>query len=192
MSSRFCPACGTVCPVGSAPVQLPDGAVIEATLCAHCGLCLDELATGVHTPLEHAVVAEDAGFIARAVVDALLRSGIVRTVDLAADGLELVAVFTRYAQARQAIDLAVVDIEMPRLSGLAAARMARAIEHKHELAPAALIFLSGVVCDPALRQQIQAFAPAYYINKGNLASVDELPVRLGPLVARIQAERRAR
>ena len=70
------------------------------------------------------LVAEDHNVVREGLVSILNRAGDMTVVAEAKDGVEAVAQFTRPAP-----DVAMLDLEMPRLSGLEAIRQIR--EHDH-------------------------------------------------------------
>ena len=87
----------------------------------------------VSQPTIHIVIAEDVTLIRRLLVQYLARESRLKVVAEAANGLELVQACKRFV-----VDVALVDIGMPQMSGLEAAAILR-----KERSDVSLVFLTG-------------------------------------------------
>ena len=87
----------------------------------------------VSQPTIHIVIAEDVTLIRRLLVQYLARESRLKVVAEAANGLELVQACKRFV-----VDVALVDIGMPQMSGLEAAAILR-----KERSDVSLVFLTA-------------------------------------------------
>jgi len=84
----------------------------------------------------------------------------------------------------------ILDLEMPRMDGIVAARTFRAVEEKLETdKKIPILFFSVHRCDDSLKKQLANCAPASYINKGVDSSPDQLTHRVDQLVKHLLKKR---
>lgn len=114
------------------------------------------------------LVADDSPTFLSALVDALTRPGDVTVVATAGDGREAVELFTQLA-----LDLAILDVGMPRMNGLqAAAEMRR-------LSPGVRIVLISIHSDrqleaECLRHGADSFVPKIAMRKRLRPEIERL------------------
>jgi DNA-binding NarL/FixJ family response regulator len=111
------------------------------------------------------LIADDHAFVRSALVDVLSGAGDIRVVGECADGAEVAE-----AAARTEPDVVLMDLQMPRMSGLEATRALRAAQPDTRV-----IVLTGSLSAAAVREAM-ALGVAGFLLKGDDA--DALPDRI--------------
>lgn len=178
-SKKYCVACGVEAPVNS----VLNHERLELT-CAYCGFVLDIEQGGSKKTItaDCVITADDAELTRELLKGMLLKKKLARTVVAAANGQEFVTSLTRRLSENKSIDLAILDLQMPVMDGITAARVMRALEEKFKTERIPILFFSAQKCDDALKQQLALFAPASYVNKGSDTDPERLAERIDQLV----------
>jgi CheY-like chemotaxis protein len=117
--------------------------------CLCCGLTLKFLEDEAPEPMEDAteylemvaeeapdahsiVIADDSDFLREFMKKLILKKGLAEEVIACVDGQEFITEITKALAKDKRIDLAILDLEMPRMDGVTAARALRAVEAKFE------------------------------------------------------------
>lgn len=176
---RYCLCCGE-----DVPCNYVERHERRELTCAYCGFVLnvEKLWTPSGTSEGYVLVADDSEYVRRVIVDSLKAGGHFGNIVEAENGLELTSAFSKLLVDGGALDVAIVDLNMPMMDGLTAARTIRALETQHKLRPAPLIFFSAVKADESLKTQIDLLAPASYMNKGAAPDGPDLAERVNQLV----------
>lgn len=99
------------------------------------------------------------------------------------NGLELTSAFAKLVAEKKPIDVAIIDINMPVMDGLTAAKIIRSIESQNGIPHVPIAFFSAVKADDNLRNQMEMLAPANYVNKGSDPDPDKLAERVEQLLS---------
>lgn len=135
---------------------------------------------------ENVVVAEDSALLREVLKDALEQAGVCSAVRSCSNGAELLqAIFGAVAQ-RQAVDLAVLDVDMPLLNGYYAAIALRAVEKGLGTRPTPIVFFTAYPCDDTFKKVLEHCQPARYLNKGADASPPQIAARLVQVLASLR------
>jgi CheY-like chemotaxis protein len=195
----YCPACGTDVPV----VTIEQGTILQHA-CEQCGLAIkeSEARPAASKPVEAApvedlsreldalmgegpprfrrvLIAEDTALLRQMIADALVDARVAERVITAENGEEMVERIAAQWRAREPLDLAVVDLEMPTMSGYYAVLALRAFERGMGEKPLPVVFFTARQADDKLKSALQRCVPARYLNKGtDNASPARLAVRL--------------
>jgi CheY-like chemotaxis protein len=163
---------------------------IELT-CIYCGflLSVDEpvLSTQDTTPKSernkfgYVIIADDSKFTRKIIKDLLIEKDLAEEVLDFENGLEATSVFSKLIAEKKPVDAAILDINMPVMDGLTAARIIRSIEAQHHCPHMPIAFFSAVKADDNLRSQMEMLAPANYVNKGTDPDPDKLAERVEQL-----------
>ena len=151
------------------------------TVCTFCGFVLD-----THEPVKTAVpseegitlIADDSKYTRRIIEDIVRNRKISSGVLHFENGIGLVTEYSKLLAEKKKIDLAIVDLNMPVMDGLTAARTMRALETQNNAARAPIVFFSGKKADEDLRKHMQNLEPANYVNKGSDPDPDKLASRV--------------
>ncbi|MGC2064177.1 MAG: response regulator [Thermodesulfovibrionales bacterium] len=126
----------------------------------------------------YALVADDSRYT-RKIIEALLKekhySSHVKTFE---NGLELLTAYSKLLAEKKLIDIAIIDLNMPVMDGLTAARMIRALESRNNASGVPIVFFSAEKCGQDLKQQMETLEPANYVNKGSDPDPDKLTQRI--------------
>jgi CheY-like chemotaxis protein len=129
------------------------------------------------------IITSDDAELTRGLLKAtLLKKKLTHTVLSTENGQEFIKVFTKRLAEKQPVNLVILDLEMPVMNGIMAARVMRAVEQKVGGTPVPILFFSARKCDDELRKQLSLFTPAVYVNKGNDTDPDKLMERIDRLV----------
>jgi len=137
----------------------------------NCLLCGFTLAISTTAPEARravpCIIAVDAVDAHRSALQGLLeRSGLAEEIVALHGGPAFVsAIAHRFADGLP-VDMVILDVEMPAMDGITAARFLRTLEKKLHRAPCALIFFTGRKADDNLRRQMTLFRPVWYCAKG--------------------------
>lgn len=176
-TEKYCLCCGEQVPVNK--VQR-DGKL--ETTCVYCGFVLDVAMEEEKGRIECILTADDSEVTRDLLKESMIRKKLARSVISTKDGQEFITSFTKRLTDNLPIDLAILDLEMPVMDGIAAARMMRAIESKHGKPKVPILFFSAHKCDENLKRQITLFSPAGYVNKGSDADPPKLLQRIDQLI----------
>ncbi len=80
------------------------------------------------------------------------------------------------------VEMVILDLVMPVMDGITAARIMRSIEQKYQVDPTPILFFSARKCDEELKRQMKMFLPASYVNKGASGEPEQLLERIDQLV----------
>ncbi len=153
-------------------------------ICAFCGFTLDiEKGGKPDTPRGVALIAEDSQFTRRIIEKLIREKHFSEKVIAVENGLELVSTYGRLLSERVPIDVAIIDLNMPVMDGLTAARTVRALEEQKGTQRGPVVFFSAVKADENLRQQMELLEPANYVNKGGDADPEKLITRVEMLLS---------
>ena len=177
--TRYCLCCGE-----NVPFNYVERHERREITCAYCGFTLDVQKLWEPSKISegHVLVADDSKYVRDIIVDALKAGRVCANVVAVENGLELTSVFSKLISENSSIDAAIIDLNMPIMDGITAARTMRAIETQHRIQPTPVIFFSAVKADEALRAQMDMLAPASYVNKGSDPDPDSLARRVEQLV----------
>ncbi len=178
--TRYCLCCGEDVPFSS--VERNER---RESICAYCGFTLDvqELwDTKKATSDGYAIIAEDSQYT-RSIIEGVLKeknvSNFVRSFE---NGLMLTTEYSKLLGTKSTVDIAIIDLNMPVMDGLTAARTMRELEKQHNAHAVPVVFFSAHKADENLRKQMEALKPAFYVNKGSDPDPEKLASRVEYLV----------
>lgn len=182
LPTHYCPSCGE--PVFTYSAQAADRAEVR---CGYCGLLLEVTESAVPTPPTGCVVVVDDDNLFRTLLaDLLTQQGLAAEVLACDSGPAFLTQLTQRFRQEKPIRLAILDILMTPLDGIASALAFRALERgfdRHRAVP--ILFFSGVRATEALRKHLSLCAPAYYLNKGTDATPERLAERMRHIFGQI-------
>lgn len=199
---RYCMGCGEQV---DTHITERDGNL--ETRCLFCGLVLavekrggasrlDKIEEIEATPIEEdvrawtVVIADDSDFLREFMRKLIIKKNLAHEVIACRDGQEFIAEITKALAQDKKVDLVILDLEMPVMDGITAARTLRAVEKKFELErKTPILFFSVHRCDENLKRQLAQAAPASYINKGSDSSPEKLTQRVEQLVHHLLKKR---
>jgi CheY-like chemotaxis protein len=182
--TKYCLCCGEQVPVN----KITRDGKGEQT-CVYCGFVLDVTMDEGKPMADCILTADDAELTRDLLKGTLLKKKLARSVVPAVNGQECVASFTKRLAENQPVDLVILDLEMPVMDGITAARVMRAVEVNYRTAKVPILFFSARKCDEVLKQQLSIFSPASYVNKGNESDPAKLAERIDQLVGHLLAKR---
>ncbi len=149
--------------------------------CAYCGFTLEvqKLWEPKNTTAEGCIlVAEDSRYTRKIIEDLIREKELSRRILSFEDGLGLTAEYSRLLAGKQPVELAILDLNMPVMDGLVAARTMRALEEQNRARRVPVVFFSAEKADESLKQNMQNLEPANYVNKGADLDPDSLKSRV--------------
>jgi CheY-like chemotaxis protein len=174
---RYCPSCGER--VYTYTV-VTEGA--EETRCSSCGFPLSVDQGKPPEGLDCILIADDDKLFRAILADLLVEMGLTAKVIPCESGIVFLREITERFREALPCKLAILDIIMEPLDGIAAAISLRAIEKGLNVAqPTPILFLSAARYDEKLTRLISRVRPALYLNKGS----DATPDRLGPRLQKV-------
>lgn len=177
----YCPSCGEEVDVF---FMISGGE--ERPHCSQCGLILQVVKEKPPRALETLVIAEDSYSLRNALADVLKGRGIAKEVIGCADGKEFLAKITDLFKANRSVNLVILDVNMPNIDGINAAKTLRALEEGFKRkGHIPILFFSVVRCDDNFKRFIQILKPAAYLNKGKEASPEQLAERVYEIIKRL-------
>jgi CheY-like chemotaxis protein len=122
------------------------------------------------------MITDDDRFFRTLLSDVLKERGLAQKVIPCESGAEFLALAAERISQNLPIKLAILDIVMTQLDGVATALALRAFERGLKTAqPIPILFLSVVPSDDTLKSIISQHQPALYLNKGSDASPGQAP-----------------
>jgi len=181
---KYCVCCGE-----DVPFHVIERNERRETLCSYCGFPLDvePLWQGNGSGNSIAFVAEDSTSLRKTLGEILDQNQSVSKTVLCCNGAELLKEVASIYQEKyvEKKDLkllfSIIDLNMPVMDGLTAARSIRALEQKNDLPPLPIIFFSSVIANDKIRSMMNTLSPAVYINKGKSSDTRDLIERLNTL-----------
>lgn len=177
--TKYCLCCGEM-----VPYNYVERYERREMTCAYCGFVLDvqKLWEPSSVGEGYVLIAEDSKYVRNIILDALKTSKFSSNIVDFDNGLELTTAFSRLIAGHASIDVAIIDLNMPIMDGITAARTIRAIEAQHKLSSTPIIFFSSMKADESLKAQMDMLSPASYVNKGSDPDPDSLATRVEQLV----------
>jgi CheY-like chemotaxis protein len=130
------------------------------------------------------MIADDDPLFLSILGDLLQERGLTTNVIPCQTGTSFLTLATERFHLKLPIKLAILDIIMQPLDGIATALALRALEKGLKVAqPTPILFLSAVRADDNLKKLLALCQPALYLNKG----LDATPDKLGPRLERVIA-----
>ena len=158
---------------------------IEVT-CIYCGFTLDvKKMQEPQKPAEkgHALIADDSKYTRKIIEELLKEKEYSEHVQSFENGLMLISAYSKLLSEKQPVDIAIVDLNMPVMDGLTAARMMRSLEAQNSSRAVPIIFFSAEKTDDNLKKQMETLGNANYMNKGSDPDPDALVARVETLIS---------
>lgn len=176
--TRYCLCCGD-----NVPYNYVERHERRELNCIYCGFTLDvqKLWDPSKAGDGYVLIAEDSKYVRNIIVDVVKKSKLSANVAAHENGLEFITGFSKLISEHATIDIAIIDLNMPIMDGLTAARTIRAIETQNNLPATPIVFFSATKADDALKAQMDMLAPANYVNKGSDPDPDKLAERVEQL-----------
>ncbi len=160
--------------------------------CIFCGFTLDvQKLSELRKSNEkgYALVADDSKYTRRIIIDILKEKNHWASVESFGNGAELISAYSHLRSKDKTVDVVIVDLNMPVMDGITAARTIRAFEGRQDIDKVPIIFFSSEKADEHLRRQMENLAPAHYMNKATDPDPDKLAMRVEQLVKYILEEK---
>lgn len=173
---------------------------IEEVCCLYCGLPIarqeqkkeskpdkevenhkenQKLSEQVVTSTEKIVLyADDSTFMRELLKDIFVNNNITQNFKALENGELIIEEYTRALRNSKKIDLIILDIKMPYISGISVGIAIRAIERAFGFKPTPILFFSVRQADEELQKFFLHASPAYYLNKGASSDIEDLEKRL--------------
>lgn len=180
---QYCPSCGE-----DVDTYNVDRYGATEVRCNYCGLTLESAVFDSDIKEQSCIMlAEDSELIREMLKDTLLEKKVTKKVVAGVNGYDFIARLTERFEKREPVDLAILDIQMPVMSGINAAVALRAVENgfEREKRRIPILFFSVKKCDEMLKKVMQFCAPAHYINKGTNDSKEALFNRVKQVIAKL-------
>ncbi|OGW38065.1 MAG: hypothetical protein A2Y97_00200 [Nitrospirae bacterium RBG_13_39_12] len=178
--NKYCICCGE---------EVPFNVVVRnerrELTCTYCGFTLDveNLWEDTKSSIDkYALIAEDSKFTRTLLRELLLKKTLASEVIDVTNGLELISEYSKLVKKNIKLSFAIIDLNMPVMDGLTAARTIRALEEKDGILKIPIVFFSGVKADEDLRRQMELLSPANYVNKGSDPDPEHLIKRVQGLL----------
>jgi CheY-like chemotaxis protein len=158
---------------------------IELT-CIFCGFTLDvKKLYELQKPLEkgYVLISDDSKYTRKIIEDRLKEKKYSDNVLSFENGLELISAYSKLLKEKQPVDIAIIDLNMPVMDGLTAARTIRSLEAQNNNKAVPIIFFSAEKADDNFKKQMETLKPANYMNKGNDPNPEALASRVESLIA---------
>lgn len=185
----YCPSCGQ--DVETYSVE-KEGAV--EVRCGSCSFPIGVMKGKGTSPqgLPCIMIADDARTFRTLLADVLKDIGLAERVIACESGTEFLSLAVERISKGLPIKLAILDIVMENMDGIATALALRAVEKGLKVAqPIPILFLSSVPSDDTLKNLMREYQPALYLNKGVDSTRDKLGPRLEQLIGHLfQKEKR--
>lgn len=177
--TKYCLCCGD-----NVPYNYVERHERRELTCVYCGFTLDvqKLWEPSETSEGTVLIAEDSKYVRDIITDVVKTKRFSSNVMAFENGLELITAFSKLVSDNSRVDLAIIDLNMPVMDGITAARTIRAIESQHKIAATPVVFFSATKADDALKAQMDLLSPASYVNKGSDPDPDRLAERVEQLV----------
>lgn len=153
--------------------------------CVYCGFTLDVQKMWEPQPVReegYAVVADDSKYTRKIIEDLLKEKKFSANIRSYENGLELISGYSKLLSEKSPVDIAIIDLNMPVMDGLTAARTMRAVEAQNKAKHVPIVFFSAEVADEGLKKQMESLMPANYVNKGSDPDPDKLASRVEYLI----------
>ncbi len=174
--TRYCLCCGEQVPFG-----IVERNERREVTCNYCGFTLDVDKPSEIRPADekgYTLVADDSRYTRKIIEDLVIQKNFSSDVMSFENGLELISAYSKILAERKTVDVAIIDLNMPVMNGLTAARTLRTIEAQHKMPSVPIVFFSAEKADEDLKVQMQSLEPAYYVNKGSDPDPDKLADRV--------------
>ena len=133
---------------------------------------------------DYVLFADDSKFTRKMIRDSLIEKDLANEILEYENGLELTAGFAKLASEHKVLDaVIIIDINMPVMDGIAAAKFLRNIESQKGIPHLPMAFFSSIKADERLRDLLIELAPAHYVNKASDPDPDKLLERLEQLLS---------
>jgi CheY-like chemotaxis protein len=183
--SKYCLCCGDDVPFNT----FRRNERVEVT-CAFCGFTLDvqdlfgasEKQGQRPEQDSYALVTDDSRYTRKIIEDLLKARRFSSNIMSFENGLELISGYSRLLNEKNQIDIAIIDLNMPVMDGLTAARLLRSLEAHNNAKKTPIVFFSAEKADENLRKQMENLDPANYVNKGSDPDPDKLVARVESLI----------
>lgn len=189
--TKYCLCCNE-----NVPYNLVERNETKEFTCIYCGFVLDvqrlwerEISKASEG---YSLVAEDSQFVNKIIIDVLRSNQFSKNLKAFYNGLELIKAYSELLSKGAKIDIAIIDLNMPVMDGLTAARTIRSMEAQHKILPAPIVFFSAVKADDTLRKQMEMLSPASYMNKGTDPHPEKLAERVVQLVGYLMGKYKAK
>ena len=185
--TKYCICCGEEVPYN----KIAREEKLEIT-CVYCGFVLDVTIEEEFPTVECIITADDAQLTRELLKGMLLKRKLTKAVISVENGQEFISAFTKRLTENRSVDLVILDLEMPVMDGITAARVMRSIEEKYQSVRIPILFFSAQKCDETLKRQLDLFIPASYVNKGNATDPAHLVERIDQLVTYLLHQRKSK
>ena len=180
--TKYCLCCGEDVPFNT----FTRNERLEVT-CAFCGFTLD--VQNLWEPKKESVkeegyslVTDDSKYTRKIIEDLLRERNFSAHILSFENGLGLIAGYSKLLNDKKPVDIAIIDLNMPVMDGLTAARLMRSLETKNNVKKTPIVFFSAEKADENLRRQMESLDPANYVNKGSDPDPDKLVSRVESLI----------
>ncbi len=177
----FCPSCGEMVD----PFVMITGGD-ERIHCTECGLDLSKKEFKKKV-MDRILIADDSAIMRKQVSEFMVNSGITKDIIESENGRTFLSQLSDLLKAQASVDLIILDVNMPVINGIDAARTVMAIETGLKLSrKIPILFFSIVKCDENFKKMMNLTKPSAYLNKGNSSDRDEFSRRLLDVIGRIR------
>ncbi len=177
----FCPSCGELVE----PLIMLTGGE-ELVHCSVCGIDLTKR-TYARKAVDRILIADDSNVMRKYVAGLLVDRGAAKDVVESEDGRVFLSQLSGLLKNKAAVDLIILDVNMPVVNGIDAARTLRAIETGLKVERRIpILFLTIVRCDENFKKMMSLTKPAAYLNKGASQDKEEFGKRLLDVIDRIR------
>ena len=138
---KYCLCCGE-----EVPYNVVERDERRELTCTYCGFTLDvenlweDLKVTIET---YALIAEDSDFARKLLKELVLKKSLASEVIAVTNGLELITEYTKLLKKNITSSFAIIDLNMPVMDGLTAARTLRALEEKEGISKVPIVFLQS-------------------------------------------------
>ncbi len=174
--TRYCLCCDEEVPFG-----VVDRNERREITCNYCGFTLDVMGAPEPQKAEArgvSLVADDSRFTRKIIEELISEKKFSSGVMSFENGLELITAYSKLLGEKKLVDVAIIDLNMPVMDGLTAARTVRTIEAQNRTSGVPIVFFSAEKADEDLKVQMERLEPAYYVNKGSDPDPDKLASRV--------------